>query len=159
MSVSHLSQCADDHSVCALFSLGVWCSIASQKAWMLQNLPNCTEQLVVTMTVENGKWYDTDRLDITIDCVDSPTEECPCPCDRFSDANCSCKDLKDPIRIGLTKTPVNVLYPLESPMIFNGRPYEVSDRPVQKVIIQITPVSAIDFSTCRNIFLLDQEAI
>jgi len=33
----------------------------------------------------------------------------------------------------LTKTPVNVLYPLERPMIFNGRPYEVSDRPVQKV--------------------------
>ena len=99
----------------------------------MQNLQNCTEQLVVTMTVENGKWYETDHLDITVDCVDSPTGQCPCPCDRFSDANCSCKDIKDPIRIGVTKTPVNVLYPLERPTIFNGRPHEVSDRPLGKV--------------------------
>lgn len=77
------------------------------------------------MTVENGKIYETDYLDFTIDCVGSPTGECPCSCMHTVDEECTCKDLSTPIRVSIVRTPVRILYPLAEPSIFNGRPYEV----------------------------------
>ena len=85
----------------------------------------CTKKLVVATTVENDKFYETEFLDFQIDCVDSPTGECPCPCNYQIDQDCSCRDLSDPIRVSMTKTPVKLLYSLDSPAVFNGRPYEV----------------------------------
>ena len=91
----------------------------------MQDEFECAKKLVVALTVENDKLYETDFLDISIDCVDSPTGECPCPCDHQFDQDCSCRDLSDPIRVSMTKTPVKLLYSLENPSVFNGRPHEV----------------------------------
>lgn len=77
------------------------------------------------MTVENGKIYETDYLDFTIDCVGSPTGECPCGCMHSVDKDCSCRDLSTPIRVSVVRTPVKILYPLAEPTTFNGRPHEV----------------------------------
>lgn len=91
----------------------------------MKDVLECTKKLVVAMTVENDKIYETDYLDFQIDCVDSPNGECPCPCNHEIDQDCPCRDLMVPMRISMTKTPVKLVYPLERPTMFNGRPYEV----------------------------------
>lgn len=101
---------------------------------------------MVGVTVENDKLYETEYLDFDIKCVDSPSGECPCPCNHMIDDECSCKDLIDPIRIGLTKTPVKLLYPLERPRVFNGRPYEVGFSEYFTVMIHFTYISFLWFN-------------
>ena len=59
------------------------------------------------MVVENSKIYETEYLEVSVGCVG---EE-----DRCLESN---------MTIGVTKTPVFLLYSLANPRMFNGRPYE-----------------------------------
>lgn len=76
------------------------------------------------MTIENSQLYSTESLHFSLSCVNSPTGQCPCPCNYQLDPSCSCRDLTQNITVGLTKTPVYALYPLSQPKLFNGRPTE-----------------------------------
>ena len=67
---------------------------------------DCQEKLLVSMVVENSKMYETEYLEVSVGCVGE---------DRCLESN---------MTIGLTKTPVSLLYSLSNPRIFNGRPYE-----------------------------------
>ena len=58
------------------------------------------------MVVENEKLYQTEHLEVSVDCVGE---------DRCLENN---------MTIGLTKTPIALLYSLSNPRMFNGRPYE-----------------------------------
>lgn len=90
------------------------------------NLLECSKKMVVSLSLENNKLYQTDSLQFAVNCINSPTGQCPCPCVYSEDPSCLCRDLKQSISIGITKTPVFALYPLSQPKMFNGRPYEVS---------------------------------
>jgi hypothetical protein len=85
---------------------------------------DCTNKLVVTLTLENNKLHATDSLYFNLACVDSPTGACPCPCYYLTDPGCRCRDLRRAVAIAVTKTPVYAIYPLSQPHTFNGRPYE-----------------------------------
>ena len=67
---------------------------------------DCREKLLISMVVENSKLYETEYLEVSVGCVDEDT----------------C--LESNMTIGLTKTPVFLLYSLSNPRMFNGRPYE-----------------------------------
>ena len=81
--------------------------------------------MVVTLSLENNKLYQTDSLQFSVSCVNSPTGQCPCPCIYTEDPTCLCRDLRRTVSVGVTKTPVHALYPLSQPRMFHGRPYEV----------------------------------
>lgn len=80
--------------------------------------------MVVTVTIDNSQLYSTESLHFSLSCVNSPTGQCPCPCNYQLDSGCACRDLKHEITVGITKTPVYALYPLTQPKLFNGRPSE-----------------------------------
>lgn len=68
---------------------------------------DCDEKLVVSLSVENDRLYETDYLEVSLDgCID--------------DNRC----LNASMTIGLTKTPVTMIYSLNTPTMFNGRPFE-----------------------------------
>jgi hypothetical protein len=67
---------------------------------------DCREKLLISMVVENSKMYETEYLEVSVGCVGE---------DRCLESN---------MTIGLTKTPVFLLYSLSNPRMFNGRPYE-----------------------------------
>lgn len=85
---------------------------------------DCDKKIIVTLTIENNKLYQTELLNFQVSCINSPTGQCPCPCYYLDDPTCRCRDLAEPIQIGLTKTPVYALYPLSQPHTVNGRPNE-----------------------------------
>ena len=92
----------------------------------MQDAMECAKKIVVTLTLENDKLYATDELDFEVACVNSPTGACPCPCFYAEDPTCACRDLRRSIKVSVTKTPVDAVYPLSQPRMFNGRPHEVS---------------------------------
>ena len=59
----------------------------------------------------------------------SSTGNCPCPCNYATDPTCTCRDLQQPLNLGLTKTPVMGSYPLQYLQSFNYKPYEIIIRP------------------------------
>lgn len=90
----------------------------------MQDVIECDKKIVATLRVENDRIHETEYFDFSIACVDSPTGQCPCQCSQ-EDESCKCKDLEQSIRVGVTKTPVQLIYPLGNPKMFNGRPHEV----------------------------------
>lgn len=99
--------------------------MSMDSCFIIQDDLSCSEKLVISVTVENGKIHETDYLDFAVDCVGSPTGKCPCGCTYTVDENCMCRDLSSPIRVSIVRTPVKIQYPLEEPTAFNGRPHEV----------------------------------
>jgi len=93
--------------------------------YYLQDALDCAQKMLVTLTLENNRLYETESLQFMVACVNSPTGQCPCPCDYNNDPGCLCRDLRRSVNIGVTKTPVYALYPVSQPRTFNGRPYEV----------------------------------
>jgi hypothetical protein len=90
----------------------------------MQDVIECDNKIVTALRVENDRIYETEYFDFSIACVDSPTGQCPCQCSH-QDESCKCKDLEHSIRVAVTKTPVQLIYPLSNPKMFNGRPHEV----------------------------------
>lgn len=85
---------------------------------------SCSQKIVVTVDLENNRLYETEQLNFGVSCVNSPTDQCPCPCNYATDANCQCRDLRQNISVAATKTAVYASYPLTYFRHFNGRPYE-----------------------------------
>jgi hypothetical protein len=90
----------------------------------LQDALDCAKKIVVTLTLENNRLYQTESLNFNLACIDSPTGQCPCPCHYADDPLCTCRDLRRVISVAVTKSPVFAVYPLSQPRTFNGRPYE-----------------------------------
>eukprot|EP00887_Chlorella_sp_A99_P005310 scaffold1.g5310.t1 len=85
----------------------------------------CTKKIVATVTLENNKLYETEQLRFGLKCLNSPTDECPCPCDYTTDPICKCRDLEQEMIVAATKSSVSVLYPVMVDKLYNGRPYEI----------------------------------
>ncbi|GAB4818016.1 hypothetical protein N2152v2_005062 [Parachlorella kessleri] len=85
---------------------------------------SCSKKLIVTLELSNNKKYATEQLDFDVSCVDSPTGECPCPCNYSSDPKCTCRNLAQKLSVGVTKSAVYATYPMNYIKKFNGRPNE-----------------------------------
>jgi hypothetical protein len=88
---------------------------------------SCARKIVVTLSLENDKLYQTEQLDFELACVTtdgSPPPACPCPCSYLSDPACACRDLRRAVRVAVTKSPVFAAYPLAQPRTLNGRAHE-----------------------------------
>ncbi|EFJ46134.1 hypothetical protein VOLCADRAFT_105708 [Volvox carteri f. nagariensis] len=85
----------------------------------------CSDKLVITVTVANGQTLKTEELDLTVLCVNSPTGECPCPCNAAVDEDCSCRDLAAPMKVTITKSLLWASYPLTFVQQFNWKPVEI----------------------------------
>ena len=101
------------------------CSIIIPFTMLLQDSLDCAKKIVFTLSVENGRLYETEALNFNVACINSPTGECPCPCFYAEDPTCLCRDLRRVISVTVTKTPVNAVYSLSQPRMFNGKPDEV----------------------------------
>lgn len=84
----------------------------------------CSEKIVLALTIENNKLHATDSIVFDLACIDSPTGTCPCPCNHQNEPGCACRDLRHKLTVSITKTPIYALYSLSQPRTFNGRPYE-----------------------------------
>ncbi|GLC38807.1 hypothetical protein PLESTM_000779300 [Pleodorina starrii] len=79
----------------------------------------CKNKMIVTLTVVNGKTVDTEKLEFTLKCVNSPDGDCPCTCDAANDSLCKCRDLVAPLRVSLSKSPLTASYPISYVQSFN----------------------------------------
>nr|6DBS_A Chain A, Hapless 2 [Chlamydomonas reinhardtii]6DBS_B Chain B, Hapless 2 [Chlamydomonas reinhardtii]6DBS_C Chain C, Hapless 2 [Chlamydomonas reinhardtii] len=93
---------------------------------------DCQEKVVVTLTVGNGQSLQTEALEFSLSCLNSPDGRCPCSCSA-ADPTCACRDLAAPLRVSLTKSPLWASYPLQYLSSFNWKPLEVILRPSNKV--------------------------
>ncbi|KAG2447311.1 hypothetical protein HYH02_007641 [Chlamydomonas schloesseri] len=93
---------------------------------------DCQEKVVVTLTVGNGQSLQTEALEFSLSCLNSPDGRCPCSCSA-TDPSCPCRDLAAPLRVSLTKSPLYASYPLQYVASFNWKPVEVVLRPSNKV--------------------------
>jgi hypothetical protein len=87
----------------------------------------CARKIVVTLSLENDKLYQTEQLEFDLACVTtdgSPPPACPCTCSYFTDPSCACRDLRRAVRVAVTKSPVFAAYPLAQPRTLNGRAHE-----------------------------------
>ncbi|MEW5316239.1 MAG: hypothetical protein WDW38_007620 [Sanguina aurantia] len=90
---------------------------------------NCTQKLIVTLTVPNGQSIATQELDFSIPCIGSLDGQCPCTCNYATSPSCTCRDLASPLHVSLTKTSLLATYPLQYLQSFNYKPVEVIVRP------------------------------
>lgn len=83
---------------------------------------SCSQKIVVGMVVASDMLYETEYLDFDVGCVGST--ECPCPCDRATNASCTCYNLDNAVRVAVTKTPAYASYPLTYVQRVDGHPWE-----------------------------------
>lgn len=71
---------------------------------------DCREKLLVSLVVENDRLYDTEHLEVSVGCVGNVGGEGG----EGSEARC----LENNMTIGVTKTPVALLYALTNPTMY-----------------------------------------
>lgn len=84
----------------------------------------CSKKIILTLTVVDQTEVATSMLSFNVSCINSPTGQCPCPCNYVQEAACGCRDLSDPMTVQITKSAAYLRYPLQYSKTFEGKPEE-----------------------------------